>query len=63
MEDLKAHFSMGYAPNNCVMVVVGDVSDRRSAETRQGIHGADPPAGSASSCSHSRADRSWANDE
>jgi len=25
MEDLKAHFAMGYAPNNCVMVVVGDV--------------------------------------
>lgn len=26
MDDLKAHFKMGYAPNNCVMVVVGDVS-------------------------------------
>ncbi len=26
MEDLKNHFRMGYAPNNCVMVVVGDVS-------------------------------------
>lgn len=26
MEDLKAHFKMGYAPNNCLMVVVGDVS-------------------------------------
>jgi zinc protease len=25
MEDLKAHFKMGYAPNNCVMVVVGAV--------------------------------------
>lgn len=25
MEDLKAHFKMGYAPNNCVMVVTGDV--------------------------------------
>ncbi len=25
MDDLKAHFAMGYAPNNCVMVVVGDV--------------------------------------
>jgi len=24
MDDLKAHFRMGYAPNNCVMVVVGD---------------------------------------
>jgi len=26
MEDLKNHFRMGYAPNDCVMVVVGDVS-------------------------------------
>jgi zinc protease len=25
MEDLKSHWSMGYAPNNCVMVMVGDV--------------------------------------
>jgi len=25
MDDLKAHFRMGYAPNNCTMVVVGDV--------------------------------------
>ena len=25
MEDLKSHFHMGYAPNNCVMVAVGDV--------------------------------------
>jgi zinc protease len=27
MDDLKAHFRMGYAPNNCVMVVTGDVTD------------------------------------
>jgi zinc protease len=26
MEDLKSHWSMGYAPNNCIMVVVGDVT-------------------------------------
>jgi len=26
MNDLKTHFRTGYAPNNCVMVVVGDVS-------------------------------------
>jgi zinc protease len=26
MDDLKNHFRMGYAPNNCVMVVVGDVT-------------------------------------
>src|SRR5689334_19410539 len=25
MEDLKNHFRMGYAPNNCVLVLVGDV--------------------------------------
>jgi zinc protease len=29
MDDLKAHFAMGYAPNNCVMVVVGDVTDKQ----------------------------------
>jgi zinc protease len=27
LDDLKAHFRMGYAPNNCVAVVAGDVSD------------------------------------
>jgi zinc protease len=27
MEDLRAHYKTGYAPNNCVMVVVGDVTD------------------------------------
>ncbi len=26
MDDLKAHFKMGYAPNNCTMVVSGDVT-------------------------------------
>ena len=26
MDDLKAHFKMGYAPNNCTMVVVGDTN-------------------------------------
>ncbi len=26
MQDLRNHFRMGYAPNNCVMVVVGDVA-------------------------------------
>ena len=26
MEDLQAHFKMGYAPNNCVVVVSGDVT-------------------------------------
>ena len=32
MEDLKTHFNMGYAPNNCVMVVVGDVTVARVTE-------------------------------
>src|ERR1035437_6551351 len=26
MDDLQAHYKMGYAPNNCVMVIVGDVT-------------------------------------
>ena len=26
MDDLKNHFRMGYAPNNCILVVVGDVT-------------------------------------
>jgi zinc protease len=26
MQDLKSHWNMGYAPNNCVMVIVGDVN-------------------------------------
>jgi zinc protease len=26
LDDLKHHFRMGYAPNNCLMVVVGDVT-------------------------------------
>jgi zinc protease len=27
MDDLKQHFAMGYAPNNCTMVAVGDVTN------------------------------------
>jgi len=27
MDDLKAHFKTGYAPNNCTLVVVGDTTD------------------------------------
>ena len=26
MDDLKRHYRMGYAPNNCTMVVAGDVT-------------------------------------
>ena len=29
MDDLRAHYKTGYAPNNCVMVVVGDVTDEQ----------------------------------
>jgi len=29
MEDLKNYFAIGYAPNNCTMVVVGDVTAER----------------------------------
>jgi zinc protease len=32
MDDLKAHYKMGYAPNNCVMVVVGAVTEARVME-------------------------------
>jgi zinc protease len=32
MEDLRAHYKTGYAPNNCVMVVVGDVTVERVME-------------------------------
>jgi zinc protease len=32
MDDLRNHFRMGYAPNNCVMVVVGDVQVSRVME-------------------------------
>jgi zinc protease len=29
MDDLRAHYKTGYAPNNCVMVVVGDVTEEK----------------------------------
>ena len=32
MDDLRAHYKTGYAPNNCVMVVVGDVTVERVTE-------------------------------
>lgn len=31
MDDLKNHFRMGYAPNNCTLVLVGDVNFERAA--------------------------------
>jgi zinc protease len=32
MDDLKAHYKMGYAPNNCVMVIVGAVTESKIME-------------------------------
>jgi zinc protease len=29
MDDLKAHFKMGYAPNNCLLVATGDVTPQQ----------------------------------
>ncbi len=29
MEDLRSHYKTGYAPNNCVLVVVGDVTEQQ----------------------------------
>ena len=47
MEDLKAHFRMGYAPNNCVMVIVGDVATdevlKLAREFMEPIPRHDPP--------------------
>jgi zinc protease len=47
MEDLKAHFRMGYAPNNCVMVVSGDVTEAeilaKSKQYLEPIPRQDPP--------------------
>jgi zinc protease len=47
MEDLKAHFKMGYAPNNCVMVVVGDVAAEEifklAKEFMEPLQRQDPP--------------------
>ena len=47
MEDLKAHFRMGYAPNNCVMVIVGDVATdevlKLAKEYMEPIPRHDPP--------------------
>jgi zinc protease len=47
MDDLKAHFKMGYAPNNCVMVIVGDVTAdevmKLAKEFMEPIPRQDPP--------------------
>jgi zinc protease len=47
MEDLQAHFRMGYAPNNCVMVIVGDVATdevlKLAREYMEPIPRHDPP--------------------
>jgi len=47
MQDLKSHWNMGYAPNNCVMVIVGDVNFDQvmalSKEFLEPIARRDPP--------------------
>lgn len=47
MDDLKSHFRMGYSPNNCVMVVVGDVTrvdlEKLARQYLEPIPAHDPP--------------------
>jgi zinc protease len=47
MDDLKAHFRMGYAPNNCTVVIVGDVASAQVASLAkkylEPISSQDPP--------------------
>ncbi len=47
MDDLKQHFRMGYAPNNCVLVVAGDVEEadvvRLARKYLEPIPRQDPP--------------------
>jgi zinc protease len=48
MDDLKNHFRIGYAPNNCTVVVVGDVDSdavrKLAAEHLEKIPRQEPPA-------------------
>lgn len=48
MDDLKAHFKTGYAPNNCTLVVVGDTTDAQvmllARKYLESIPRQDPPA-------------------
>jgi zinc protease len=48
MDDLKAHFRMGYAPNNCVMVIVGAVKTddaiKLAKQYLEPIPGNEPPS-------------------
>ena len=47
MDDLKAHFKTGYAPNNCTLVLVGDTTDEQvmalARKYLQPIPKQDPP--------------------
>ena len=43
IQDLKDHFSMGYAPNNAVLVVAGDVRAERFIKLAQQYLGTIPP--------------------
>jgi len=48
MDDLKAHFKTGYAPNNCTLVIVGNTSDAQvmtlARKYLEPIPRQDPPA-------------------
>ena len=59
MDDLKNHFRMGYAPNNCVMVVVGDVSTPEVISLAKKYIEPIPRAGSSSAGSHQGARTDW----
>ena len=43
MDDLKHHYKMGYAPNNCTMVVTGDVSREEVPRLARKYFGPLPP--------------------
>ncbi len=55
MDDLKNHFRMGYAPNNCTLVLVGDITLGPGHDAGEEIPGANSPPGSASAGAHQRA--------
>ena len=55
IEDLQKFFKTNYAPNNCTLILVGDLSRRRRLRAREEIPGADPEAGAAAAGAHRRA--------